>query len=740
MIFKYIERCKRQSSEEVSPCFPMENAERIIMAREKRLKLSELTDEEYQELYEYETEQERKGLKRLGFFFCLMELLMSALLMFQIYETGFLPLNFMIVVGAVLLLLFVLTVLLVSRKRKWIKIIGLLLTLVLFLLLAVVNFYTYKVYHTLSEVTGAEYKVDNMVVVVRQEDKAKTIQDAGNYTFAVNTSENAQNLSRMKANVEKQIGGTITVQEYPNVIEAGKALIDKDVDAAIYNTAYDALIADNMEDYLDRVRVLYQYEIKTEVETKDEDEEHVRSVDKPFNLYISGIDTLGKISTTSRSDVNMIMTVNPQTHTILMTNTPRDYFVLLPNISGTTRDKLTHAGIYGIDACIDTMEALYDTDLDYYIRVNFTSLVTLIDAMGGIDINSDYEFNCLWKGYHINKGMNHLNGDQTLGYIRERYAFPDGDNQRVKNEQAVMEAIIDQLTTATGITSAPRLLSVLSDCMETDMTQDEFSKLINRQISDGGKWTIEKQAVSGQGDMQATFSGGSQELFVMWPDDTAVGNAAKKIQQVLDEEGDGSGGSDSNDENTPLPFTDVKEGDWYYGFVKDVFNKGLMSGNDDGTFGLDTEVTRVQMCIMLQALAGGSNNSELTEPFADVADDVWYHDAVAWAYQNGLVDGVTSTDFEPNQTVTRSQLLLMLYRYAGSPEVTGDLSQFNDSVNIDPIYSDAIIWAVQQGLCEGDDSGAFHPNKVATRLDTAVILSKISSISKSQLEATETEG
>lgn len=710
------------------------------MAREKRLKLSELTEEEYQELYEYETEQERKGLKRLGFFFCLMELLMSALLMFQIYETGFLPMNIMILVGAALLLIFVLTVLLVSRKRKWIKIIGLLLTLFLFLLLAVVNFYTYKVYNTLGEVTGAEYKVDNMVVVVRKEDKAKTIQDADNYTFAVNTSENEQNLSRMKANVEKQTGSSISVKEYPNVIEAGKALIDKDVDAAIYNSAYDALIADNMDGYLDKVRVLYQYEIKTEVETKDEDEERVRSVDQPFNLYISGIDTMGKISTTSRSDVNMIMTVNPQTHTILLTNTPRDYFVLLPNISGTTRDKLTHAGIYGIDASIDTMEALYDTQMDYYIRVNFTSLVTLIDAMGGIDINSDYEFNCLWKGYHISKGMNHLNGDQTLGYIRERYAFPDGDNQRVKNEQAVMEAIIDQLTTASGITSAPRLLSVLSDCMETDMTQDEFSKLINRQISKGGKWTIEKQSVSGQGDMQPTFSGGSQELFVMWPDDTAVKNAAKKIDQVFDAEGDGTVDTDDEDEeDTPLPFTDVKEGDWYYSFVKDVFDKGLMNGNDDGTFGLKTEVTRVQMCIMLQALAGETGDPELTEPFADVADDVWYRDAVAWAYQNGLVDGVTSTDFEPNQTVTRAQLFLMLYRYAGSPEVTGDLSQFNDSITIDPIYTDAIIWAVKQGLCEGDDSGAFRPNKVATRLDTAIILSKLSSMSKSELEGNDTE-
>lgn len=709
------------------------------MAREKRLKLSELTDEEYQELYEYETEQERKGLRRLGFFFCLLQLLMSALLMYQVWTTGFLPLKFFVVGCAALFLLFVLTVIIVTRKKRWIKVIGLLLSLVLFLFLAVVNFYVYKVYNSLGEVTGAEYKVDNMVVVVRKEDKAKTIQDAANYTFAVNASENAQNLSRMKANVEKQTKQSVTVKEYPNVIEAGKALLNKEVDAAIYNTAYDALIEDNMEGYLDKVRVLYQYEIKTEVETKAEkNKEHVRSVDQPFNLYISGIDTLGKISTTSRSDVNMIMTVNPQTHTILMTNTPRDYFVLLPDISGTTRDKLTHAGIYGIDASMNTISALYDVDLDYYIRVNFTSLVTLIDAMGGIDVNSDYEFNCLWKGYHINKGMNHLNGDQTLGFIRERYAFPDGDNQRGRNEQQVMAAIIDQLTTATGITSAPRLLSVISDCMETDMTQAEFSKLINRQISEGGKWNIETQAVTGRGDMQPTFSGGSQELFVMWPDEDGVKKAASKIKQVMDQEGNGSSGS--SEEEEALPFTDVKKTDWYYSFVKDVFDKGLMSGNNDGTFGVTEEISRVQMCLMLQALAGNTSDSDLTEPFTDVAEDVWYHDAVAWAYQNGLVDGLTSSEFRPNNKVTRGELVLMLYRYAGSPKVTGDIDQFNDSVNIDPAYVDAILWAVDKGLVEGDNSGAFRPNSIATRLDTAVIFSKFSSMSESKMTApSETE-
>ena len=343
----------------------------------------------------------------------------------------------------------------------------------------------------------------------------------------------------------------------------------------------------------------------------------------------------------------MIMTVNPQTHTILMTNTPRDYFVLLPDISGTTRDKLTHAGIYGIDASMNTISALYDVPLDYYIRVNFTSLVTLIDAMGGIDVNSDYEFNCLWKGYHINKGMNHLNGDQTLGFIRERYAFPDGDNQRGRNEQQVMAAIIDQLTTATGISSAPRLLSVLSDCMETDMTQAEFSKLINRQISEGGKWNIETQAVTGRGDMQPTFSGGSQELFVMWPDEDGVKRAADKIKQVMDQEGSGS---TTSSEETALPFTDVKEGDWYYSFVKDVFNKGLMSGNDDGTFGVTEEVSRVQMCLMLQALAGSSSADDLTEPFTDVAEDVWYHLSERLGGWNHFLRVQTQQQGDPRRT------------------------------------------------------------------------------------------
>ena len=165
-----------------------------------------------------------------------------------------------------------------------------------------------------------------------------------------------------------------------------------------------------------------------------------------------------------------------------------------------------------------------------------------------------------------------------------------------------------------------------------------------------------------------------------------------------------------------------------------------MSGNNDGTFGVTEEISRVQMCLMLQALAGTTSDSDLTEPFTDVAEDVWYHDAVAWAYQNGLVDGLTSSEFRPNNKVTRGELVLMLYRYAGSPKVTGDIDQFNDSVNIDPAYVDAILWAVDKGLVEGDNSGAFRPNSIATRLDTAVIFSKFSSMSESKMTApSETE-
>jgi len=303
-------------------------------------------------------------------------------------------------------------------------------------------------------------------------------------------------------------------------------LLDGKVDAAVFNEGYMSMIDESIDGFSEKVKILYQYGVKTKVKS-----EKKADVTEPFNVFISGIDVAGPITTNSRSDVNIIMTVNPNTKQILLTTTPRDYYVTIPGVSGDARDKLTHAGIYGVDASMATLENLYGIDISYYARVNFTSLETIVDALGGVDVNSEVEFEK--NGYSFHKGVNHMDGAQALTFSRERYSFAEGDNQRGKDQEAVLTAIIQKATSPAIIKSANEILTTVGDCVETNMTSDEMAKFINMQLNNGGSWNIESQAASGMGDAQACYSSGMQLLYVMWPDENVVSDVSEKMQKVL---------------------------------------------------------------------------------------------------------------------------------------------------------------------------------------------------------------
>ena len=392
----------------------------------------------------------------------------------------------------------------------------------------------------LKKVGGATYKTDNMVVVVKKGDSAKNIEDAEDYRFGYQTTVDQKNTDKMIKDIEKKVGKDVKTEEYESLTDEANALLNGNVDAAVFNEGYMSMIDESVEGFSDQVRVLYQYGIKTKLK-----EEKKADVQEPFNVFISGIDVSGPITTnsridvygdvseTSRSDVNIIMTVNPNTKQILLTTTPRDYYVTIPGVSGDARDKLTHAGIYGVDASMATLENLYGIDISYYARVNFTSLETIVDALGGVDVNSEVEFEA--GGYSFHKGVNHMNGAQALAFSRERHSFAEGDNQRGKDQEAVLTAIIQKATSPAIIKSANEILATVSDCVETNMTSDEMAKFINMQLNDGASWNIESQVASGRGDTQACYSSGSQLLYVMWPDEAVVANVSDKMQKVLTE-------------------------------------------------------------------------------------------------------------------------------------------------------------------------------------------------------------
>lgn len=456
----------------------------------------------------------------------LIQLAVSVICIVLIWNSGLAPMKYLTPLVMVLLILFVITHALQYLKNKVSRYLGMIISLLMTIILAVGSVALMKTDDVLKSIGGATYKTDNMVVVVKKDDKAENIMDAQNYRFGYQTVVDQKNTEKMVKDVTDVIGREMKAETYESLTDEANALLNGNIDAAIFNEGYMSMIDDSVEGFSDNVKILYQYGIKTEIK-----QEEKADVSKPFNVFISGIDVAGPITTNSRSDVNIIMTVNPQTRKILLTTTPRDYYVTIPGISGEQRDKLTHAGIYGVDASMATLEQLYGIDISYYARVNFTSLETIVDALGGVDVNSEVEFEK--NGYSFHKGVNHMNGAQALTFSRERYSFVEGDNQRGKDQEAVLTAVIQKATSPAILKSANEILASVSDCVETNMTQDEMAKFINMQLTEGGSWNIESQAASGTGDTQACYSSGSQLLYVMWPDETVVSDVSKKIKEVM---------------------------------------------------------------------------------------------------------------------------------------------------------------------------------------------------------------
>lgn len=467
-----------------------------------------------------------KKLSMAGKMLAVIELAVSAIFYGFLWNTGMVPGKYLIVIGIFLLLLFGICFGLEFTRKKSCLIIGIILSIGLSFMFGMGAYYVQQMDSAMKQVGGATYKTDNMVVVVKKEDKAETLLDAKEYTFGYQTTVDQNNTNLMVDKVKKNLGNEPEMKKYETIEELAKALLDGEIDAAIYNEAFNAMIGDSLEDYESKIRILYQYGIDTELK-----EEKDKAVNKPFHVYISGIDVYGPITTNSRSDVNIIMTVNPETKQILLSTTPRDYYVEIPGISGGQKDKLTHAGIYGVDKSMDTLEDLYDIEIDYYARVNFSSLIKIIDVLGGVDVDSEYAFST--GGYSFEKGINHLNGEEALAFSRERYSFSAGDNQRGRNQEAVITAILNKAMSPAILTNANALIASVSDSLETNMTKDEMSELIRMQLDDGSTWNIVSVNAVGTGDSQACFSSGRQLLYVMQPNMVSVSEISTKMHQVM---------------------------------------------------------------------------------------------------------------------------------------------------------------------------------------------------------------
>ncbi len=344
-----------------------------------------------------------------------------------------------------------------------------------------------------------------------------------------------------KEDIVKELTEKISYEEVTFESSAGmaEALLDKEIDAIVLEASYIGLIKEEVENFDDSTKYIYTFEVK--VKAHEEKNESASTVDitmEPFILYISGIDQYGNVnSVRGRSDVNQLAIVNPKTNHILLVNTPRDFYVQLAGTTGL-RDKLTHAGIYGIDKSIKTLENLYGVDITHYLRVNFNTVIKVVDVIGGIDIESDSAFTCFTdKRVHVQKGWNHFSGSQALAYARERFAYTTGDHHRGANQQQVITAIINKVTNSKVLISKYNsILSALDGSFQTDMPMEEITSFIRYQIDKMPAWNIESIAVTGSGSMDYTYSMGTKiKLYVMEPNMSSVNTAKKRINEVLNE-------------------------------------------------------------------------------------------------------------------------------------------------------------------------------------------------------------
>ena len=277
-----------------------------------------------------------------------------------------------------------------------------------------------------------------------------------------------------------------------------------------------------------RTRIVHT--VSVEIENKDI-AKRVGITQEPFNIYISGIDTFGGISKVSRSDVNMIMTVDPVDKKILLTSIPRDMYVDLHSYKA--KDKLTHSGIYGVGETVETVEDWMGIDINYYIRVNFTSLEDIVDAIGGVDVESPYAFKSSVSKYSYSEGINHLDGEAALFFARERKSFEEGDQERIKNQQRVLKGIINKITGSTAIlTGYTKILDTVGDQIQTNMSQSDIGSLVKMQLEDIGGWSIETTEIKGTGTNASTYSMGSRQLYVVIPDESSVKDAQMKINEM----------------------------------------------------------------------------------------------------------------------------------------------------------------------------------------------------------------
>ncbi|MFQ7194276.1 LCP family protein [Thomasclavelia spiroformis] len=460
-----------------------------------------------------------KIFKDIRTYFMIILIIVILWLGYQLIKYPILSTKYIIIfmiVNIVIMLLFILSQ--YKAKNKKIRLTGKILIIIFCLLLIPLNYTFSKTMNALAK-TETHVETDSVSIIVKANSTYQYTQDLKGKVYSTLATDD-KSVDKTIEKLQTENNENIQPKVYSGVLTLVNALYNNDVDCIIINESYRAMIEEDFPNFSSDTRVIYSKQYVTEINSP-ENSDITRNT---FNVYVSGIDTYGSITTKSRSDVNMIMTVNPTTKTILLTSIPRDYYIPF-NVLGGQRDKLTHSGLYGVNETMQNVASYFGIDIDYFIRVNFDSLIDIVDSLGGIEVYNPQAF----KNFEVGKIT--LNGEEALAFSRERYSFEDGDKERGRNQMRVITGIINKVLSPAIISNYSELMDKLHVSFQTNMSDEQIISLVRMQLDDMSPWTIQQQSVNGNGQTLYSPIYGS-DLYMMVPDDRSVENAKVKINEL----------------------------------------------------------------------------------------------------------------------------------------------------------------------------------------------------------------
>ncbi|MBE6041277.1 MAG: hypothetical protein E7220_02000 [Clostridiales bacterium] len=470
----------------------------------------------------------------MGNILLIAQFVISGFLLYSIFRLGVIPGDLFLYIAIIVILLMLLTTMgrILGRRRKVLRITMSVMCILISGLFAVAGAYMWKSDGFIKDVGNGSEERYGISVVVMKDSTAEDIDDLKDATFAYVDKSSGSMLEEGVREIKSALGPMKTIHP-ANPVELADLLYSGECDAAIIEESNRSMITDEHFDFELATRTIWNHEITQTIASEDSGLDVTRD---SFNIFLCGSDSRSSVEEVALNDLNMIVTVNPVTNQILLTSIPRDYYIELASYGA--KDKLTHAGIFGTEEAVKTVEKFTGLKMDFYVKVSFAALVYVVDAMGGIDVESDTEFTA-WTNpdVHIEKGWNHMDGVTALAYARERYAYEDGDIHRAQNQAQVLREVAWRAMSPGILIHYDKLLDALAKGMKTSMSDEQIRSLIKMQLDKKAQWDIADYQMKGKNAVtKKCYSMWGKKLYIMKPDQASVDEALGYIEEFMNGE------------------------------------------------------------------------------------------------------------------------------------------------------------------------------------------------------------